>query len=40
MKKVKLIAELCQNHFGDLSIVEEMIHVQKKMVLIMSKFNL
>ena len=30
MKKVKLIAELCQNHFGDLSIVEEMIHAAKE----------
>ena len=30
MKKVNLIAELCQNHFGDLSIVEEMIHAAKE----------
>ena len=30
MKKVNLIAELCQNHNGDLSIVEEMIHAAKE----------
>ena len=30
MKKVNLIAELCQNHNGDLSIVEEMIHAGKE----------
>ncbi len=30
MKKVNLIAELCQNHYGDLSIVEEMIHAAKE----------
>lgn len=30
MKKINLIAELCQNHFGDLSIVEEMIHAAKE----------
>ncbi len=30
MKKVNLIAELCQNHFGDISIVEEMIHAAKE----------
>lgn len=30
MKKVNLIAELCQNHCGDLSIVEEMIHAAKE----------
>ena len=30
MKKVNLIAELCQNHLGDISIVEEMIHAAKE----------
>lgn len=30
MGKVNLIAELCQNHLGDLSIVEEMIHAAKE----------
>ena len=30
MKKVNLIAELCQNHNGDLKIVEEMIHAAKE----------
>lgn len=30
MKKVNLIAELCQNHNGDFSIVEEMIHAAKE----------
>ncbi len=30
MKKINLIAELCQNHFGDMSIVEEMIHAAKE----------
>ena len=30
MRKVNLIAELCQNHFGDMSIVEEMIHAAKE----------
>ncbi len=30
MKKVNLIAELCQNHKGDFSIVEEMIHAAKE----------
>lgn len=30
MKKINLIAELCQNHFGDMKIVEEMIHAAKE----------
>lgn len=30
MKKINLIAELCQNHNGDFSIVEEMIHAAKE----------
>lgn len=30
MKKINLIAELCQNHKGDFSIVEEMIHAAKE----------
>jgi len=30
MKKINLIAELCQNHLGDMSIVEEMIHAAKE----------
>tara|TARA_B100001287_G_C22675556_1_gene527445 strand:- start:221 stop:1216 length:996 start_codon:yes stop_codon:yes gene_type:complete len=30
MGKVNLIAELCQNHNGDISIVEEMIHAAKE----------
>lgn len=30
MKKVNLIAELCQNHNGDFSIIEEMIHAAKE----------
>lgn len=30
MTKVNLIAELCQNHFGDLNIVDEMIHAAKE----------
>lgn len=30
MKKVNIIAELCQNHKGDFSIVEEMIHAAKE----------
>ena len=30
MKKVNLIAELCQNHNGDLNILEEMIHAAKE----------
>jgi len=30
MKKINLIAELCQNHNGDFNIVEEMIHAAKE----------
>jgi len=30
MKKVNLIAELCQNHNGDFSTIEEMIHAAKE----------
>lgn len=30
MKKINLIAELCQNHLGDLSILDEMIHAAKE----------
>ena len=30
MKKINLIAELCQNHLGDIGIVEEMIHAAKE----------
>ena len=30
MKKINLIAELCQNHLGDINIVEEMIHAAKE----------
>ena len=30
MKKINLIAELCQNHLGDMSIVEEMIHMRQR----------
>jgi sialic acid synthase SpsE len=30
MKKINLIAELCQNHLGDLSILEEMVHAAKE----------
>lgn len=30
MQKVNLIAELCQNHFGDFAIVEEMVHAAKE----------
>ena len=30
MKKINLIAELCQNHQGSFAILEEMVHAAKE----------
>ena len=36
----EIIAELCQNHNGDLKILEEMVHAASESGLILLKFNL
>ena len=30
MSNLKIIAELCQNHMGEISIVDEMVHAAKE----------
>ena len=38
-KMTKIIAELCQNHNGDLKILEEMVHSASSQEQTMQKYN-